>query len=56
LDKVIRHSGEIPYLAPEICLLYKSTELDRDGYQQDFALAYAKLDDEARAWLDAALA
>lgn len=45
----------IPFLAPEICLLYKAKELEREGYQQDFDLAYEAMNDEQKNWLQNAL-
>lgn len=45
----------IPYLAPELLCLYKSTDTGREGYEQDFALAYARMDEEQRDWLQKAL-
>lgn len=45
----------IPYLAPELLCLYKSTDPDREGYGQDFELAYAQMDQEQRDWLQQAL-
>jgi len=55
LDKAICFSDDIPYLAPEIILLYKSTDIDRQGYQQDFELAYKAMSDEQKQWLQSAL-
>ncbi len=45
----------IPYLAPELLCLYKSTDTEREGYGQDFELAYAQMDQEQRDWLQKAL-
>ena len=45
----------IPYLAPELLCLYKSTDTDREGYGQDFELAYAQMNQEQRDWLREAL-
>lgn len=49
----------IPYLAPEICLLYKSHATDAARYtarnNTDFEVALPVLDEAARAWLRAAL-
>lgn len=55
LDKAVLDADGVPYLAPELCLLYKSTDTEREGYQQDFELASAVLDGEQRAWLQRAL-
>ena len=55
LEKAIFFSDNIPYLAPEIILLYKSTDTDREGYQQDFELTYKAMRDEQKQWLQNAL-
>ena len=43
LEDTILFNNGIPYLAPEICLLYKSTDTEREGYQQDYDLAMKKM-------------
>ena len=55
LDRAVLNAGGIPYLAPELCLLYKSTDIEREGYQQDFELAYRAMDPLQREWLRKAL-
>lgn len=50
VDRAVLFSDGIPYLAPELILLYKSTDIERDGYQQDFELAYRKMDASQKAW------
>ena len=45
----------IPYLAPEICLLYKSTDTERKGYQQDHDLAIQRMNIEQIKWLSESL-
>ena len=55
MDRAVLFSGGIPYLAPELILLYKSTDIEREGYQQDFELAYRKMDASQQAWLRNAL-
>ncbi len=56
LDLAIRHdSARIPYLAPEIQLLYKATHIRRQD-NLDFDRVAPYLDDGARAWLCSALA
>ncbi len=55
LGKAILSPNGIPYLSPEICLLYKSTDMEREGYQQDFELAYHAMNSEQREWLKSAL-
>ena len=52
--KAILEKDGIPYLAPELCLLFKSTDIEREGYQQDFELTVERLSEEQKAWfLDA---
>lgn len=55
LSQAILFVEDIPYLAPEIILLYKSTDTDREGYQQDFELAYQAMSREQKQWLQSAL-
>ena len=55
LNKAILYKENIPYLAPEVCLLYKSTDTERNGYQQDFDLAIAKMDFDQKEWLENSL-
>lgn len=55
LDKAILYADGVPYLAPELCLLYKSTDTEREGYRQDFELAYRAMNEDQQAWLQAAL-
>lgn len=55
IGKAVLYADGIPYLSPEICLLYKSTDTEREGYQQDFEIAYKVMDAEQREWLNFAL-
>ena len=55
LQKAILASDGISYLAPELCLLYKSTDTERDGYGQDFKLAYNAMGPEQREWFENAM-
>lgn len=55
LDKTMLSADGIPYMSPELCLLYKSTDTEREGYQQDFELAYKAMSEEQRDWLRNAL-
>lgn len=55
LDKAILFSDGVPYLSPEMCLLYKSTDTEREGYQQDFELACKAMNSEQREWFKNAL-
>jgi len=54
-NKAILERDRVRYLAPEICLLYKSSELDRNGYIADFEVALPLLDAEQKIWLAVAL-
>lgn len=51
IDKSILFYYNIPYLAPEIVLLYKSGEYIRDDYEHDFAVTTAKMNDDSKTWL-----
>lgn len=53
-DAILHHQG-IPYLAPEICLLYKSTDIEREGYQQDYEKAISVMDKDQTNWFDNAM-
>jgi hypothetical protein len=55
LNKAILHHNETSYLAPELLLLYKSTDAEREGYQQDFELAFSKMNDYQKEWLNNSL-
>ena len=47
-------SDDIPYLSPEVILLYKAKNM-RDHDRQDFLIAHPKLDPAARSWLRSAI-
>ena len=55
LFDVKRFNTDIPYLVPEIVLLYKSTDIMREGYQMDFEAAIDKMSKEQKNWLKSAL-
>lgn len=55
MEKAVLSRDGIPYLAPELCLLYKSTDTEREGYQQDFELTYQSMNALQREWLRKAL-
>ena len=55
LKETILYNKNIPYLAPEICLLYKSTDTAREGYQQDYELAVKRMSEEQKNWFEQAL-
>lgn len=52
MANAILETDGVPYLAPELCLLFKSTDIEREGYQQDFELTVRKLSAEQRAWFE----
>jgi len=54
LERVGLRGREIPYLAPEIPLLYKSKD-PRDHDEADFAAVLPELPPDRRAWLHAAI-
>lgn len=55
MANTILETDGVPYLAPELCLLFKSTDIEREGYQQDFELTVGKLSAEQRAWFENAM-
>lgn len=55
LSQAILSRRGIKYLAPEIVLLYKSTDTVREGYQLDYDLAMERMSPEQKEWLMAAL-
>jgi len=55
IDKAILYKNDIAYFAPELVLLYKSTDLTRAENGQDFDTIIKYLPDENRKWLKDAL-
>lgn len=55
LREAILYSNAVPYLSPEFCLLYKSTDTDREGYQHDYDTAISSMDRRQKQWLNNAL-
>ena len=55
MNKAILYENGTRYLAPELLLLYKSTDTERDGYQQDFELSISKMSQEQKQWLNRSL-
>ena len=55
LEKTMLEKNGVSYLAPELCLLFKSTDIEREGYQQDYELTVERLNGEQRAWFDNAM-
>lgn len=46
----------LPYLSPEMCLLYKSTDIERAGYQSDYDITLSNMSQRQKRWLENALA
>lgn len=55
LEEAVLYRDGIPYLSPEMCLLYKSTDTEREGYQDDYDRAMAVMDRRQKRWLNDAL-
>ncbi|HEY8173085.1 MAG TPA: amino acid transporter, partial [Dehalococcoidia bacterium] len=56
IDAIGRETDDrIPYLAPEVALLYKSSNADYRSNQPDFDVALPLLNAAARSWLAGAL-
>lgn len=55
LNRAVLWHGDIPCLAPELVLLYKSTAVSNPDYQVDFDNAAPKMDQEQMAWLEQSL-
>ena len=51
LNKAILHKGDMEYFAPELVLLYKSTDLSREENRQDFDTVIPYLPIENITWL-----
>jgi hypothetical protein len=55
LSQAILTRSGIKYLVPEMVLLYKSTDIEREGYQLDFDMAICTMSTEQMNWLKNAL-
>ncbi|MHB1153777.1 MAG: hypothetical protein ACYCWE_08850 [Eubacteriales bacterium] len=55
LSKAILCQDGIPYFAPELALLYKSTDLKRKENRQDFESVFPHLSCDSKEWLRKAL-
>lgn len=55
LEDAVLFKDGIPYLAPEICLLYKSSDTEREGYQQDYDLSIRKMNNNQIKWFNDAI-
>ena len=55
LSQAVLTRNGIKYLAPEIVLLYKSTDIERESYQLDYDMAIRIMSPEQKNWLKSAL-
>lgn len=55
ISKAILFSQGVPYLAPEIVLLYKASRSENAEYQYDFEQAYVYMNDEQKRWFSQSL-
>ncbi len=55
LSKAVLFQDDIPYFAPELALLYKSTDLKRNENRQDFESVFPYLPGDSKEWLRKAL-
>ncbi len=55
LSDSIHKTDEIPFLAPELVLLYKSTAFSNPDYQKDFENTVPLLSNDSKQWLRNAL-
>lgn len=50
ISQALLHQDGIPYLAPEVALLYKAANAENPDYQFDFEQTFPHLDEEQKAW------
>lgn len=55
ISKAILFKNGIPYLAPEIVLLYKASRSENAEYHYDFEQTYLHMDDEQKTWFSQSL-
>ena len=51
MNKAILHKGDMEYFAPELVLLYKSTDLLREENRRDYNTVSPYLSIESKTWL-----
>ena len=51
ISKAILFNNDIPYLAPEIVLLYKSSRSENAEYHYDFEQTYSHMNAEQKMWI-----
>lgn len=50
MSNAILFNDGIPYLAPEIVLMFKASQSERADYQYDFEQTYVRMSNEQKAW------
>lgn len=50
MRKAILYNNGIPYIAPELALLYKSSRAENPEYQYDYKITIPRLDEEQLLW------
>lgn len=50
LEKAILFREGAPYLAPEVALLFKASQMENETYRSDFQAVFPRLNDEQRQW------
>lgn len=50
MQKAILYNNGLPYIAPELALLYKASKADNPAYQCDYAMTITYLNDEQLCW------
>ena len=55
LSKAILHRNDIPYLSPELVLLYKASDFEREWYQFDLEETIIAMNDEQKSWFYSSL-
>lgn len=55
VDKAILWRKDIPFLSPELVLLYKSGDTEREENQYDYRITVPHMDDEQISWFNSSL-
>lgn len=50
LEKAVLFRDGVPYLAPEVALLFKASQMENEAYKSDFQAVFPCLNDEQRQW------
>lgn len=51
MQKAVLYNGDLPYIAPEVALMYKASNADNPEYQRDYEAAVPWLGKEQMLWL-----